>query len=79
MIRIDFTDGEDKYVNTVYIHEYGLSESALASRLNELADLWSTEGRARESFPDYLCRVFDGFMPKPATVFHYQIMTKAPV
>ncbi len=79
MIRIDFTDGDDKYASSVYINEFGLSESGLQERLTELADLWSIEGRAGESFADYLCRAFDGFMPKPTTVFHYQILTKAPV
>ena len=78
MIRIDFTDAEGKYAGSVYTNEFGLTEASLQERLTALADLWGVEGRKDESFADYLCRAYDGFMPKTATVFHFQVLTKPP-
>lgn len=75
MIRIDFTNSEGKYVDSVYTPEGDWTEETLHQVLHYQTKHWHAErdGGSEESFVDYLLRHRMNFYRKTSAVFHFAI------
>jgi len=78
MIRIDITDTDGKYVNSVYNNDRGMNEDRLHEQLIEYHKTWNSttpNGFPYKSFypdfADFLVR-WANWIPKPQSVFHFQ-------
>lgn len=75
MIRVDFTDGDGKYVNSAYTPEGDWTEESLHQVLHFHRKQWQVarSGGSEESFVDFLIRRRLNFYPKTSAVYHFAI------
>lgn len=72
MIRIDITDADDKYVDSVYYNGNAWEET-LRGDLELLARDFKENPRGASNFAQFLLARGGLFLPKPQAVFHFQI------
>jgi len=72
MIRIDITDADDKYVDSVY-YPGTVWEETLRGDLELLLRDFKTNPSGCTTFPEFLLARGHTFLPKPGAVFHFKV------